>query len=240
MTQVKSVRITKAARQDMLDAVMGEWEKQNPCPEGTAWDGVLDLVAEQIKKSNEYERTQRFSAALVDLEEGDLRYLETRSEFYAQVMDSADRIRTTIGVCFTLSQAESRGLKGFVTSRYKSNSYVDGVIAESDWKDDEYIWAFGIVADNRPTVIINGDDPKYEAVYKEKRAIEKWEKTRDQLGSETKDLLENFNTTKQLREGWPEMVPYLPPHLADPDKVINLPVPQVSRLNERLGIANDV
>ena len=56
-------------------------------------------------------------------------------------------------------------------------------------------------------------------------------------GSETMDLLENFNTTKQLREGWPEMVPYLPPHLADPDQVVNLPVPVVSRLNERLGIA---
>ena len=49
------------------------------------------------------------------------------------------------------------------------------------------------------------------------------------------DTLEQFNTSKQLIEGWPEVEGYMPPHMADMS-VINLPAVSINRLNERLAL----
>ena len=63
-----------------------------------------------------------------------------------------------------------------------------------------------------------------------------WATERNKLREETIDLLQQFNTTKQLRDGWPEIVPYMPAHIADPTAAVKLPVLATSRLNQRLGI----
>lgn len=53
---------------------------------------------------------------------------------------------------------------------------------------------------------------------------------------ETKAILDSVNTTRQLLDLWPQCEPFLPAHIADPDKAIRLPAIQVSRLNERIGV----
>lgn len=86
------------------------------------------------------------------------------------------------------------------------------------------------------TVTLDRDAGPYKRMEAAQREREKWEEERDQLRRETADLLEQFNTTKQLREAWPDIVPYLPPHVADPERAVKLPVRTTDRLSERLGI----
>lgn len=47
-------------------------------------------------------------------------------------------------------------------------------------------------------------------------------------------VLESCSSTKQLLEVWPKAEPYLPAYLDDPNRGINLPALQISRLEERL------
>lgn len=68
-----------------------------------------------------------------------------------------------------------------------------------------------------------------------RRKLNIWTKERNQLRKEVMDTLEQFNTSKQLIEGWPEVEGYMPPHMADMS-VINLPAVSINRLNERLAL----
>lgn len=73
----------------------------------------------------------------------------------------------------------------------------------------------------------------------EKRAFNQeynaWHKEFAVVSSEVLDTLNQFNTSKQLLEGWPDIAGYMPPHLVSTD-AINLPVLAINRLNERLGL----
>jgi len=75
---------------------------------------------------------------------------------------------------------------------------------------------------------------KYEKV---SDAHNRWRALWKEVSRETRAILESVNTTRQLLELWPQSEPFLPAHIADPDRAIRLPAIQMSRLNERLGIA---
>lgn len=79
-------------------------------------------------------------------------------------------------------------------------------------------------------------DTDYQDFMKVSNAYDEWEKRRSEVIRETQAVLESVNTTRQLLELWPQCEPFLPAHIADPDKAIRLPAMQMSRLNERLGI----
>ncbi len=63
----------------------------------------------------------------------------------------------------------------------------------------------------------------------------KLEFTRNFLRREIKPILESFNTTKQLLDTWPSMEKFLPPNIANPEKGINLPALNLSRLEQKIG-----
>lgn len=72
---------------------------------------------------------------------------------------------------------------------------------------------------------------KYQKNYD---ALSDWKEEKKQFLREIGELLYSVNTSKQLLELWPEVEPYLPPHVADPSSAVRLPTVVVSRLNERL------
>lgn len=89
---------------------------------------------------------------------------------------------------------------------------------------------------NMPAFVIPHDMPGLTEYRRNKRkANQHWEE-RKRMHEELADYLAQFNTTKQIRDGWPELEPYLPAHIADPNRVIQLPAVAKSRLNERLGL----
>lgn len=84
--------------------------------------------------------------------------------------------------------------------------------------------------------IIEDTNTEYKKFKKVKDAHEKWFHEHNELKVEAETILASVNTTKQLLEVWPEVEPFLPPHVADPSKAVNLPAIPVSRLNERIGL----
>ena len=85
-----------------------------------------------------------------------------------------------------------------------------------------------------PIVVIS-NHPYFQEEKEVRRNFNNWSKERNQLCKEVMDTLEQFNTSKQLIEGWPEVEGYMPPHMADMS-VINLPAVSINRLNERLAL----
>lgn len=82
---------------------------------------------------------------------------------------------------------------------------------------------------------IVSNHPYFQEEVAVRRQFNIWSKERNQLRKEVMDTLEQFNTSKQLIEGWPEVEGYMPPHMADMS-VINLPAISINRLNERLAL----
>ena len=82
---------------------------------------------------------------------------------------------------------------------------------------------------------ISSNHPYFQEEKEVRRMFNIWSKERNQLRKEIMDTLEQFNTSKQLIEGWPEVEGYMPPHMADMS-VINLPAVSINRLNERLAL----
>lgn len=82
---------------------------------------------------------------------------------------------------------------------------------------------------------VASNHPYFQEEKEVRRMFNVWSKERNQLRKEVMDTLEQFNTSKQLIEGWPEVEGYLPPHMADMS-VINLPSVSINRLNERLAL----
>ena len=82
---------------------------------------------------------------------------------------------------------------------------------------------------------ISSNHPYFQEEKEVRRMFNVWSKERNQLRKEVMDTLEQFNTSKQLIEGWPEVEGYMPPHMSDMS-VINLPAVSINRLNERLAL----
>lgn len=82
---------------------------------------------------------------------------------------------------------------------------------------------------------VNSKHPFFTHLKKVRRSLVLWQRERKQLIDEVTDTLSQFNTSKQLLEGWPDIAGYLPPHLTTVS-AIKLPAVAINRLNERLGL----
>ncbi|GEK52395.1 Nmad5 family putative nucleotide modification protein [Vreelandella venusta] len=246
----KSVRLTQAHRNDMINAVMAEWEKQNPAPALPNKVEMLKLVAKEVKKHPVYKSTQRILNAL---EHDDLKAIRTESSINVQFVNKQGHTRNTAQYEIPYEMAESLGLvnvpisladESFTTysSCLHDVSKILGFgydVKEHNLKEDDRIkyrhFSF-FHAGHAITVVLDDESVAMQKMKLKRKEREVWSTERSKLQSETTDLLAQFNTTKQLRDGWPEMVPYMPAHIADPTHAVKLPVLATSRLNERLGI----
>jgi len=246
----KSVRLTQAHRQDMVNAVMAEWEAQNPAPALSNKVELLKLVAKEIKKHPLYKRTQRMVSVL---EHDDLKALKVQSDINVDFVNKQGEIRRTERMYIPVELAESFGLNN-LPEEFCSKDHTP---YDSDIHDKDKIisYAHG-VNDNKLstgnfirythfsvinpyyyfTVQLDDTSPAMQKMDQKRKLRMEWATERNKLREETIDLLQQFNTTKQLRDGWPEIVPYMPAHIADPTAAVKLPVLATSRLNQRLGI----
>jgi hypothetical protein len=243
----KSVRLTKAHREDMVTAVINEWETQNPPPSKGDSLSMIAIIAPQIKKTAAYRRTQRLLAT--NLSPDDWRHILTESIVKVAVIDSEGSTRDLFQIRIPLSVATSQGLTGvpfpkWHIERNHSPSQLTRDDIEGEKPDDMAstkaqklrIRMFSLVEANYVTVQVDRDSPAMVKRRKELQKYEEWKVERERLHRETTDVLDQFNSTKQVREAWPEMTPYMPAHIADPMGAVKLPVLATSRLNERLGI----
>lgn len=246
MSEPRSIRLNKSHREDIIEAVMANWDKQNPAPKGAGVHNlILDCIAKALSGHKRYASLGR-----------DLKNAKKALEIYRNT--PADLIKyLRMSQCETvdLFLEDSNGRQ-----TYHSHMFIPKTIAddlgipyydtgtrftrsghESDMARDlldgaeEYEYV-SVVGSGRVSVVVKRDSPEYREYDKARKEASEHSKTRNRIKDEFEDYLNQFNTTKQIRDGWPELVDFLPAHLADPEKVIQLPAIRVSRLNERLGI----
>ena len=239
MTEPRSVRLTQQHRNDMADAVISEWEKQNTAPAATDTVAYLELVANEFKKHPCHKRTKRMVECLGS---DDLQHVHKESSIRVCIINKQGEERRVDSVVFPLSLAKRFGLT-FLPDRSETQrvSLNESECQPEDHyrqgREDRFFAECALfIEKSYPMVQVNDDSEPMVKMKEARKARKAWQDQRDQLYRETRDLLDQFNTTKQLREAWQEMIPYMPPHIADPDKAVKLPVLATSRLSERLGI----
>ncbi len=127
-------------------------------------------------------------------------------------------------------QIDALPIELFHTSRY-IKFCVDGQVDQvtvSEYIPSEY---GGIIYKS-----IKSSNSQYTKYNKVADDFKDWQESRRSIQREAEAIINSVNTSKQLVEVWPDVEPFLPAHIADPDKAIRLPAITVSRLNERIGI----
>lgn len=249
----RSMRLNKGHREDSISKIMKAWTEANPMPfpnveeehfkhlftelMAVPDDAPIEQqhfkinmeatkAAYRIKKKmpNELQKVVSFGGGtniklqtiLANDDKGALRTLEIPVAL-------ADKLKIPyVGTNTTYSYSTPTSFSTYWTKETGSDCYKMRTI--------KYVCIHSSVTN------IPHDSPATKAYVKQKTANAKWQNQRETMEQEVRDILEQFNTTGQLRDSWPDVVQYLPPHLADPEAVVRLPALAVSRLNERLGL----
>jgi len=243
----RSIRLNKTHRFDMLSAVMKQWEKANPSPAGATFSSFVKETlrtlmavsakapAEQRAMKQLAKRTQDAIKVRSDLPENLKNHVtfNTEPDFRLQVLLENGDKGAVMTFCLPTAMADELKIPyiGAVTTH-------SGASAFPEYQDENNRVRFALMLNDGGwnTLTIPRDFKPYKTYKDSQRAYKQWLNDRDQVRGEIEDYLNQFNTTGQIRDGWPEMTDYLPAHIADPAKVIQLPALTRSRLNERLGI----
>ena len=251
----RSLRLTQAHRNDIANAVMKQWEASNPVPaNGSFAEFIMTTLksmmkvrknapAEQKAFKHLIERTVSINTALEHLTENnrDLVTVRSQDDFNLQILlENGDKGANMV-FALPVEVCDALGIPyvGSYSSHYAVDTWRDYATVHNGPLDRECIEValFPHYKGRYITLTLPRNDKAYAAYTKAQREVRKWEEERDKMREEISDYLNQFNTTKQIRDGWPELVDYLPAHLADPERVIQLPAIARSRLNERLGLA---
>ena len=265
----KSIRLNQFHRESILRAVMDQWAKTNPPPsESTPAKlvrGVLerqmeinkastvDVPAEEKQLLLVFERTERFAEAAKQLPSADLSVISAPQTKRFRVEVRAEDHTPTRMEEFVIPVALAReyGVPFYKTVMMYDNNpqeattcrewpeYTEQVTLAGDEQPVQRLEVVTVIDSGRVSVCVPDTFTPVRDYQKGQRARRRWDQKWERMRSEVKDYLDQFNTTNQIRDGWPELVPYLPAHVADPGRVIKLPVLERSRLNERLGLGGD-
>lgn len=236
-----SVKLSSKHREQTVTNIIEAWEKKNPAPAQPGIGPLLLMVARECKKHSAFKRTGRLKEAVEprDWETDDL--FRIGFKVLVRTVDEEGNEKAVTAHIIPRSIADEVGLPyRRVQSIYPRHKGVDAnqwdyPSADHDKDDAGSIFAVNYIGKDTPMVQIVETSAAYGRYKKAREARKAWEQERDRLRSEATDALEQFNTTKQLREHWPEIVDFLPAHVADPTRAIQLPTVSVSKLNERLG-----
>lgn len=227
-----------------------EWEKQNPPPSQDIDTEMMLLAARELKKS-------KYCKDMIALREvlspEQLKLIRRQYDITLQV-ETEDEDENSRSASYSVrippSFAKAQDIPYLNeypgTIDMHNPSHRDTPIYKSVAEPHEFMQEKGndfaatravqFPSSNHITIKVKRSNPTLVKMRKAKRQRKLWENKRNKLRDETRDVLDQIGSTKQLREQWPDMVPYLPPHIADPDKAITLPVLAIDRLSERLGL----
>jgi hypothetical protein len=258
---IASVRLNKEHRLDALNAVMKQWEVANAKPYSNPMRALVAALTKRTGRDNlpvnkavgkvykaamylnklfstiptEFKSALRLNsvgplslriqdptgAKVAELlmhmpvelaKEWSIPFTQTNTQVYAGADNNTH---------VWLNSMEDYG----VVNNSESRSYFNGEFAVFPLSDSER------------TIVLQNDTKLWRDYCSKNRKNRLWENTRDLMRAETADYLEQFKSTAQIRQVWPEMLDYLPAHIVDPGLVIKLPALTNSRLNERLGIS---
>lgn len=193
---MKSVRLTKYARESILQSVMDGFEHNY----------FKDRVYDSPSKLADASIAAREAAMILLWDKTYGKHAEKLASIPKQLLSgSSFSVATDNG-----NHHESLNLKG---RPGKCTSGVDVLLTQEEWE------------------VVFAERIRLQGEYAE------WDKEQKSFRKEVWQILESVNTTAQLVELWPSAEQYLPANLADPEKGIKLPALHISRLNEKLGVA---
>lgn len=188
---MKSIRLARYSREEILDSVLREFEK-------TYW------------KELGFEHRAEHRAATADVLDSAMAAIWQKC--YGHLDLSGVPTYLLSGSPFSVanesSETRMRALKNMPGT---SSSGVDILLSVAEW--DSFFAEYD----------------RLEAM------VKPWETEYSTFKKEVWATLESVNTTGQLVELWPSAENYIPAHLADPEKGINLPALHISRLDAKLG-----
>jgi len=245
---VRSIRMNKEHRQDMLNAVMKQWVVANPAPAGATFESFIEAMLTELMKvpakAPAHMRAFRMLCAktqaakiVMDTVPNDLKdvfNLQLKDSFQASVQLNNDKCGTTY--FFRIPQALADKLNIPYFDCHRTNCNVSDYPTYQHPETNEVSFVRFVTNLSHNSLVIEHSSPALTAYKEGKRTLALWYNEKEKIAKEITDYLEQFNTTGQIRDNWPEMEQYLPAHIADPSRVIKLPALTRSRLNERLGI----
>lgn len=255
MKEPKSIRLTNAHRADIIESVMNQWEESNPCPKGAS---VLDLFKAMHRKytkevdtlpkeyqeySKSIEASRRVSELISTSDSRVSSIIRSGNEACVVVLRAMTEGGSYTETCVTIPvevakelDMQCRTVNDSFSKTYNRFDYLKPYMHNED-SSHFNVFTARIPNDTGTLYLAHSNKCEIYLDYIQKgKDLHAWKKERDSVCNEFKDYLNQFNTTKQIRDGWPELEQYLPAHIADPEKVIQLPALARSRLNERLGI----
>lgn len=230
----RSIRLTQAHREDIVSAVMQQWAKANPPPhlelsaDLQLFTAVVKKYANPTKKlDSEFMQFSRVLAATQSIQ-----------DFLSQASQAVhERIELYKTSYWNISVVDREGNKRLIASpKVPADLATKLEIPFISVAGEKFAFWPSNSKYNGNAILIPQDSAEYREYRQNVEAASDWEKRQVAQKNEVTDYLAQFNTTNQIREAWPELVPYLPAHIADPERVIKLPALAVSRLNERLGL----
>jgi len=228
-TKPRSVRLNKGHRQEMVREVMKRWDETHPKPPGTN-PIVLEFIARCIDNavpgvsSNLRSRTQVLQRVL--------------DQFRHVGEPDMIEVKATGVICVRVTNDKGNEVRSYYAQPSKKEADEAGIpyLTKAPGRMEGLPH---FPSTTSPYFIVVPEEEAAELIAEVDRitsAYTQWREERTTMMSEVTDYLSTFTTTKQLREEWPEMEQYLPPHIADPKQVMKVPARTRSRLNERLGI----
>lgn len=254
-TEPRSLRLNAGHREDILTAVMKQWDKTNPAPAGSRFEDFIEAVLTRLMKPKRNDPAEM--RALTHLVKRTQAMVELRDTIPAEYQNlvsikKEEDFRLTMRLdsgengaeyVFRLpkAMADKLGIPYISTgTRSRSsdtNDFPSYCVENAEYSSGKCL-EIAILANQNSynSLVIDRSFPAYRAYREGEKALRQWETDRQKIREEISDYLNQFNTTGQIRDQWPEMEQYLPAHLADPEKVIKLPALTRSRLKERLGL----
>lgn len=247
----KSMRLNKGHREDIIKSVMKAWDKKNKLNSGNAEADFLHAVFKKYKTFNkstphEYRNLAKVLTACKELSEARKGYSEFTKPLAAVTVTDTVQIFTidsdgvkqsVLTSSIPRALATELGLPTYSFSTSEVSRRWADRYGESEGSDKLQRMMFPLkYSHGNVPICIPRDGKEFKAYSKTLKEERAHDKERTTVKAEVTDYLDQFNTTGQLREHWPEIVDHLPAHLADPERVINLPALTKSRLNERLGL----
>lgn len=214
MTQIKSVRLNKRTRSDIVKSIMDAYAKKNPQP---PYSDNSDLMKTIITDQCRIEMQAR-TANIV--------------EKAASVGIPRTSLRTSNYFYIRLPNGNQQGVYWDPDCQYSSDASKQFVV---DSVTSMVMFDFNNPV-NQPKLVQDLLD-KYRTAKKgnktAKDAYDAWDLSISSYRANVTNVIDGVNTTKQLLEVWPEVAPFLPVAMTDPSKIL-LPTVNIASLTAGL------
>lgn len=236
-----SFRLTISHRDEILTNLMEEWDKQNKAPAAySEHELALDVFTKNLQDPNNV-LMQGYKSLIKHLKKANNQALKNvLYEKFLTVEIAIPELGTNeehyLTIRFTKDIADTHNIPYVSTEKRRRYGSYDDVIGEPIHSDENFQTHELITSpiSNSLKIKLSKTDKATKRFNKYKKDAKAHFNERNLVVKEFKEFLSQFNTSKQLVDGWPDVVDYMPAHLADPEAVIEAPVTAVNTVTKRL------